>query len=90
MSELKIKWTINALEALPQEFFIIPTTGKIKAKATYKINVFFKAIQEQVFDLKINFHVQKYFLYTNIIESKYIRLIFFNNTNNLILKFLTI
>jgi len=57
LSELEIHWTIFALETLPQEFGILPKSRIIKAKSSCKIGVYFSAIQEQVFDLKIIFHV---------------------------------
>jgi len=58
LSKLKVRWTIFALETLPQEFGVLPKSGTIKANATYKIDVYFNAIQEQVFDFKIIFHVR--------------------------------
>ena len=65
LSKLKIHWTIDALETLPPEFAIIPTIGKIKAKAVYKIEVFFRARQEQVYNFNIKFHVMSLMSFSN-------------------------
>jgi hydrocephalus-inducing protein len=52
------KWKITGLENVPEEFSFVNTSGDLKPTQETVVEVNFKAIKQQKFDIKLNLEVE--------------------------------